>query len=105
MKKKSEKSKLRVKKPKKSDQMLVRQGHLDLVRKELKSSITSLRLEMKAGFKAIDARFTGIDARFETLENKMTQMLILMEEQKEKNKFVLDGYMKSFKNLLIEKNH
>ncbi|HPI40366.1 MAG TPA: hypothetical protein PLJ21_06150 [Pseudobdellovibrionaceae bacterium] len=54
-------------------------------------------------FEAIDKRFDAIDKRFEALENKMEarfndlksdmhRILILLEEQNTRNKFVLDGY-------------
>lgn len=47
---------------------------LDGVRKELKSDITSVRLEMRAGFKEMDARFKQIDARFKQMDAKFDKM-------------------------------
>lgn len=54
-------------------------------------------------FESIDARFESIDSRFESLENRMearfaaldtkiTKMLILFEEQNDRNRIVLDAY-------------
>lgn len=54
-------------------------------------------------FEAIDKRFDSIDKRFEAMDNKMEagfndlkagiqRMLVLMEEQNNRNKYVLDGH-------------
>lgn len=54
--------------PIKSDDVPATQRHLELVRQELKSDITSFHLEMRAGFQAMDARFQSIDARFKSID-------------------------------------
>lgn len=64
--------------PVKSDAVPVLQGQLELVRQELKSDITTLRLEMKSGFQSMESILLGIKA--------------MMEEQKSQNIYVLDGY-------------
>ena len=112
--------------PIKSDDVPATQRHLELVRQELKSDITSFHLEMRAGFQAMDARFQSIDARFksidarffdmdsrftkidgqflaidarfERLESILLSMKAMMEEQNSRNRYVLDGY-----NFLFDK--
>ena len=97
----------------KSDDVPVSKKHLDLTKQEIKSEITSLRLEMKAGFSQIDSRFTsieskftsiegrftdidgkftGMDAKFASLDAKLSGMMALLEEQNSRNRYVLDGY-------------
>jgi predicted nuclease with TOPRIM domain len=68
-------------KPIRSKNIPVVQRHLELVRQELKADITTLRLEVKAGFQGVDsrfidqeARFTSIDARFTDMEAKFTSI-------------------------------
>lgn len=105
--------------PIKFDDVPATQRHLELVRQELKSDITSFHLEMRAGFQAMDARFQSIDARFfdmdsrftkidgqflaidarfERLESILLSMKAMMEEQNSRNRYVLDGY-----NFLFDK--
>lgn len=148
MKKRVSKAKtaVKIKEPKRDRDLPVTKRLLDLTKQELKGDITSLRLEMKAGFakidarfkstnahcKSIDARFTDMDARFanidarftdmdarftsidarftdmdarftsidarfheqnaklEVLDTKITRMLILMEDQNDRNKATMD---------------
>lgn len=103
--------------PKKSGQIPATSKMLARTRAELKSNITTVRLEMRAGFKkldarmdarfnAVDARFKQVDAKFDALIAKMDKMAIqqsetnakieralaIYEEQDARNKFVLDGY-------------
>lgn len=96
----------RVVRPRKSGEISATKKMLDHTRAELKSNITTLRLETRAGFarqgarfKRIEARFKDIDARFdrieailETVVAQNNRMLALFEEQEARNKFVLDGY-------------
>ena len=88
---------------KKSSELPATQKMLYGVRDELKSDISTLRNEMKAGFREIHAKF---DSRFERLQAsidkqnakldrqdaKFHRMLTLYEEQEGRNKYVLDGY-------------
>lgn len=71
--------------PIKSDKIPVLQGQLELVKQELKSEITTLRLETKAGFQAMEARF-------ESLQTIILGMKAMMEEKKSQNLYVMDGY-------------
>ena len=52
-------------KPLKSSEVPVTQKMLYGVRDELKSDIASVHLEMKSGFKMVDARFHKMEARFD----------------------------------------
>ena len=54
--------------PIKSENVPVYQRQLDLVRQELKSDITTVRLEMKSGFQAMDARFDVIGSQFKEVD-------------------------------------
>ncbi len=56
--------------PIKSDDVPVTQRHLELVRQELKSDITSVQLEMRAGFQLMESRFQAIDGKFAGLDGK-----------------------------------
>jgi len=87
-------------------------GALSQVRGELKSDIATVRFEMKAGFKAVDARFKSVDARFNQVDAQfkkidaqlaemngqlqkmnadMHRMLTLHEEQNSRNKASFEG--------------
>jgi hypothetical protein len=79
-------------KPIKSENIPASQGQLEAVRQELKGDITTLRLETKAGFQDIEARFIGIDAKFERIESILWGMKAMMEEQNTKILYALDGY-------------
>jgi len=86
-------------KPKKSNEMPATQGMLYEVRDELKSEVTSVRLEMKYGFselaskiESLTSKIEGHDAKFEEQNAKIHRMLTLYEEQENRNKYVLDGY-------------
>lgn len=100
-------------KPKKSGDILVTKKMLELTERKLSKKITSLSLEMKSQLKTRDARFDKVDARFNTVDarfnevdarfdkidsrleiisSKIDQVLILMEDQNSRNRFVLDGY-------------
>ena len=70
---------------KKSSELPATQKMLYGVRDELKSDISTLRNEMKAGFREIHAKLDRQDAKFH-------RMLTLYEEQEGRNKYVLDGY-------------
>lgn len=78
--------------PKKSREMPVTKRYLDLVKQELKSETSSLRLEMKAGFQRGDARFTEQDSKFEAIQTQLTKMMILLEDQNDNNRAVLDAH-------------
>ena len=86
---------------------------LDLKIQEVKSEMTSLRLEMRAGFKKVDARFSGVDSdisnlkadvaeikadladvkvQISSMQTQMTRMMVILEEQNDRNRAALDGY-------------
>ncbi len=86
-------------KPKRDRELPVTKRLLDLTKQELKSEMSSIRLEMRAGFKEIDARFTSIDARFleqdskfDAIQAQLTKMMVLLEDQNDRNRTVLDAY-------------
>jgi hypothetical protein len=74
---------------------------------EVKGEVTTHRLETKAEFTKIDARFNAmeqrfdgkintltahIDAKFEALFTLNAKTLAIVEEQNARNRFALDGY-------------
>lgn len=71
--------------PKKYEDLTVTMRLLNLVKQEVKSEITSLKLETKAGF-------LQMDSKLETLQSQMTKMMVILEEQNSRNKVALDGY-------------
>lgn len=58
--------------PKRSGQIPVTSKMLQKTRSELKSSITTLRLETRAGFKKVDARFNDMEARFNDIDARFS---------------------------------
>lgn len=76
MEKRTKKSKIAVKlkEPQRDRELPVTKRLLDLKIQDVKSDITSLRLEMKAGFAKIDARFTQIEARFTQTDGQFGQI-------------------------------
>ena len=79
MKKRATKTKVtvKIKEPKKDRDLPVTKRLLDLTKQELKGDITSLRLEMKAGFSEI--------------KTEMTKMMIMMEDQNDRNRSTIDS--------------
>jgi hypothetical protein len=61
-------------------------------RQELKSEITSFRLEVSGRFKEVDARFDKVDSSFLKVLAEVHRIGLMVEEQNARNKFVLDGY-------------
>jgi hypothetical protein len=104
----------KIMKPKKDRELPLTKRFLDLKIQEVRGNITTLRLETKAGFtkidaafKQVDARFMQIDARFEsqdakfeTLDTKITKMLVLLEDQNDRNRAVLDSYTTVYEKLI-----
>jgi len=86
MKKKS------IKIPIKDRDLPVTKRLLDLTRQELQGEISSLRLEMRSGFASIDARFQKQDSKFEAIQTQITKIMIILEDQNDRNRAALDGY-------------
>lgn len=91
--------------PVKSDDIPVTKRMLDERASELKSEITSVRLEMKAGFNSFGSRFNSNDARFDSIESKIEGLIsavhrtnAIVEEQNARNRYVLDGYASIYDN-------
>lgn len=83
-------------KPVRSDDVPCTKAHLELVRQELKSDITSLSLKM-------DSKFQHMDSKFEKMSSVLFEMKALFEEQNSRNRVVLDGYAHLFdKSLSVE---
>ena len=59
---------------KESKHSLVTVGMLNEVRNELKSEITSSRLETRSNFKKIDSRINSIDARFNEVDARFNEV-------------------------------
>lgn len=118
-------------KPVKSDDVPCTKAHLELVRQELKSDITSLSLNMNSKFQLLESKFQNVDSKFQNIESKflhvesrfqqmdsrfqdmdskfekMTSVLFemkaLLEEQNSRNRVVLDGYAHLFdKSVSVE---
>lgn len=96
-KKKSKKIKLI--KPVRSGQVPATNKMLSEVRSELKADITSVKLEIRALSKKMDARFAANDSRFASMDAKLEKVIAaihrtnaIVEEQNARNKVVLDGY-------------
>lgn len=68
-------TKSRLPKPKKSGEHPATKRMLYEVRNELKSDISSVRLEIKALSKNIDARFNKMDARFNEMDAKFAMVM------------------------------
>lgn len=92
--------------PLRSGDVLVTQKMLSETKGELKSDITSVRLEVKALREEMNGRFAQVDARFTQMDSKISNMdakletviaaihrtNALVEEQNSRNRVVLDGY-------------
>jgi hypothetical protein len=89
-----------VKSPKKEGELPVTKRFLDLRIQEVKGDITSLRMETTAGFTKMDARFKEQNAKFESLDSKITKMLVLLEDQNDRNRVVLDSYTTVYEKLI-----
>jgi hypothetical protein len=90
----------------KNKDLPVSQGQFQEHRNEMSSRFTSMELEFKvvrkevdARFNQVDARFNQVDARFNKIEAQMSSLLaaihqvrMVVEEQNNRNKFVLDGF-------------
>ncbi len=61
------------------------------IRNELRAEIRALDSKMKSGFKRVDARFNDIDARFDSLQADIHRTQVIIEEQRNENRIVLDG--------------
>jgi len=72
-------------KPKQVGDVPVALRHLELVKQELKSDITTSRLETKSGF-------TKMEADISQVKSAVFQMQALLEEQNSRNRVALDGY-------------
>jgi hypothetical protein len=55
-------------------------------RKELKSDMSALEYKVDAGFR-------NVDSKLEKMSGEMHRMLALMEEQRNQNQFIFDGYV------------
>ena len=69
---------------KKSCDIPITKEMLDETRSELKSDITSVRLEMKSGFNKVDAKFKEMDARFKEVDASINGLKSEMEEADER---------------------
>lgn len=107
--------------PKRDGELYVTKRLLDLTKKELKSDIAQLRMEMKTGFTKVDGRFTKVEGKLSALSEEIsslradmnasitslradmnasnsrleamfTKIVAISEEQNERNKVVLDSY-------------
>jgi hypothetical protein len=96
IRKKVQKKATKTLRPKKSSALPVTQKNLDETRAELKSEITTLRLDMNAGFKKMQSEMAAMKSEmksdFARLESMAHRILAVVEEQNAKFTFALDGY-------------
>lgn len=114
-------SKKKLNSPKRDGELYVTKRLLDLTKKELKSDITQLRMEMKAGFTKVEGKLSGLSEEISSLRTDMqvgfaklssdintltakmeaglaesramfAKVVAISEEQNERNKVVLDSY-------------
>lgn len=79
-------------KPNKMDDIPVTKRLLDLTKQELKGEMSTLQLDTKALRLEMKAGFAKVDTKFEALQTQLTRMLVMMEEQNDRNRVVMDGY-------------
>jgi chromosome segregation ATPase len=60
--------------PKKSGQIPATQKMLDLAKRELKSQMTSIQLEMRGQFKGVDGRFKSLEAHFNDVDARFNKV-------------------------------
>ena len=60
--------------PKKSGDIYISKNQLDAVEASLTKQITSLRLDTKAGFAKMDARFADMESRFSSVDARFADM-------------------------------
>lgn len=51
-------------------------------------------------FAQIDARFASIDTQLASLDAKITRMLVIIEEQNDRNRVAMDGFMTVYEKLI-----
>lgn len=86
------KAKVTLKKPRKSKDLPASVGLLNLSKQELKSDITTLRLESKVGFTKVDGQISALRAEISDVKSAVFQIKALVEEQNSLNRVALDGY-------------
>lgn len=77
---------------KKSDDIPATKKMLEETRDELKSSITSVKLDISSVRQEMKSGFDGIRSEIKELTAAVHRSLALHEEQNARNKYVLDGY-------------
>ena len=65
---------------------------LTTLRKQIKSEINSLEKRLESKFNQVESKINQIDSKLELVLTVIHRVVILMEEQNSRNKFVLDGY-------------
>ncbi len=78
----------------------VSKRHLQLVQKKIEGDLTTLRLENRKEFQRIDVRFAQIDTQLASLDTKITKMLVIIEEQNDRNRVAMDGFMTVYEKLI-----
>lgn len=88
-----------LKKIDKAGDVPVSQAQFEAFSAEMKSILTTHKLEFRGMEKRTDARFNLVDARFDSLDAKIESLTAavhrtnaIVEEQNARNKFVIDGY-------------
>lgn len=105
-KKKPKARKIGIRSPRRDSELYITKRLLDLTKTEIKSDIAALRMEMKAGFAKVDTKFQGMSAEItgvkaelagvkadiSEVKHAINKVIVLVEEQNERNKVVLDSY-------------
>jgi chromosome segregation ATPase len=63
-------------------------------------SIDARFSSIDARFASFDARFASIETRLEKIETKIVQVKVTVEEQNDRNKAALDGYITVYEKLI-----
>lgn len=77
---------------KKSGELPVTKNMLDETRSELKSDITSLKIETKSGFESVRSDIIALSSKVEEVLAAVHHVKAIVEEQENRNKYVLDGH-------------
>lgn len=78
--------------PRKSPDIPAAKKHIDELRSELKSELTSMDLKMDSLRSEMNLRFEKMDSKIEKLIAVTHRTNALVEAQEDRNRYVLDGY-------------
>ena len=65
---------------------------LNSQQKEFKSNINSFEKRLDSKFSQIESKLNQVESKIELVLSEIRRMIVLIEEQNARNKFILDGY-------------